>query len=288
MVKFGRVYRRKSSVAKTVQKRRRRVNVGGKKLATSVKKLVQRSISANLENKSIITYQEPTPLSGGIRGQVDQTLSPDTFPLFPPIAPGNKSHQRVGQKIRPISMIVSGYVWLNPTLDTQGNAGLNTTGVNVRLIFCSVKGKRSYTALDQTDPTTNADGYQTVAQNLLTANGLESKFDGTLERALSFRLNHKRITTHSVKYLSLKRDWSPSVSVPTAGGALQAVKRPFSVRIPVPKNIFYASDTTQIPSQFAPILMAGYNYDSGVPTANTPQGSGPLITFTTRIVYEDA
>lgn len=271
-----------------IQKRRRYPSVANKRLSSTVKQLVQRNISANLENKSIISFQKPTPLIGSIRGNVDPTTSPDTFALLPAIVPGNKSHQRVGQSIRPIAMVVSGYVWLNPTLSTQGNDGLNTTGVNVRLIFCTVKGKRSYVALEAEDPTTNADGYKTAATNLVTANGIEAQFDGSLERAIAFKINHKRITTHSVKYLSLKRDFSPSVSVPTAGGNLQASKRSFSVRIPVPKKMNFSSDLIQSPSNFAPILMAGYNFDSGAPTASAPLGAGPLLTYSTRFVYEDA
>lgn len=271
-----------------IQKRRNYKSVAGKKLSATVKKLVQRNISANIENKSVITFQKPTPLIGAIRGQVDPTLSPDTFPLFPPISPGNKSHQRVGQKLRPKSMVVSGYVWLNPSLSTQGTDGLNTTGVNVRLIFCTVKAKRSYVALEQEDTTTNADGYTTAATNLLTANGVEAQFDGTLQRAMAFKINHKRITTHSVKYLHLHRDFSPSVSVPTAGGQLAASKRAFSVRIPLPKSINYSNDQIITPANFAPILMAGYNFDSGAPTAGQPLGAGPLLTYSTNFIYEDA
>lgn len=271
---------------KSIAKKRK--GFGTKKLASTVKKLVQRNISANIENKSVITFQKPTPLIGEIRGQTDPALSPDTFPLFPPISPGNKSHQRVGQKIRPKSMVVSGYVWLNPSLSTQGNDGLNTTGVNVRLYFCSVKAKRSYVALEQEDTTTQADGYTTVATNLLTANGVEASFDGTLQRAIAFKTNHKRITTHATKYLHLRRDFAPSVSVPTAGGNLQASKRAFSVRIPLPKSVYYSNDLIVTPANFAPILMAGYNFDSGAPTAGQPLGAGPLITFSTCFVYEDA
>jgi len=277
-----------AGATKVVQKRRRYKSVANKKLATVVKKLVQRNISKNIENKSVITFQKPTALIGEIRGQVDLSLSPDTFPLFPPIAPGNKSHQRVGQKLRPKSMVVSGYVWLNPTLSTQGNDGLNTSGINVRLIFCTVKAKRSYVALENEDVSTNADGYTTAATNLLTANGQEASFDGSLQRAMAFKINHKRITTHAVRYLHLSRDFAPSVSVPTAGGNLRAVKRAFSVRIPCPTAINYSNDSITTPANFAPILMAGYNFDSGAPTASTPLGAGPLLTFSTRFIYEDA
>ncbi len=285
----ARFYRRKASNAKkTIQKRRRYKSVAGLKLASTVKKLVQRNISANIENKSVITFQKPTQLAGQIFGEVQPGNTPDTFPLFPPISPGNKSHQRVGQKIRPISMVVSGYVWLNPSLSTQGTDGVNTTGMNVRLYFCSVKAKRSYVALEQEDTTTQADGYTTVATNLLTANGVEASFDGTLQRAIAFKTNHKRITVHSMKYLHLSRDFAPSVSVPTAGGNLQASKRSFSVRIPLPKSINYSNDLIVTPANFAPILMAGYNFDSGLPTAGQPLGAGPQITFSTRFVYEDA
>jgi len=280
--------KKRMGAKRTVQKRRKYKSVANLKLARTVKELVQRNISANIENKSVITFQKPTPLPGAIFGEVVQANTPDTFPLFPPISPGNKSHQRLGQKIRPVSMIVSGYVWLNPSLSTQGNDGVNTSGVNVRLIFCTVKAKRSYVALEQEDTTTQADGYTTAATNLLEANGVEASFDGTLQRALAFRINHKRITTHSVKYLSLRRDFAPSVSVPTAGGNLQASKRAFSVRIPVPRNINYSNDLITTPANFAPILMAGYNFDSGAPTAGQPLGAGPLLTFSTRIVYEDA
>lgn len=273
----------------TIRKRKARVSIAGKKLSSTVKALVQRNISKNIENKSVITFSKLIGIPGPIVGEtiIGAGLNTDTFPIFPEINPGNKSHQRVGQKVRPMSLWCSGYVWLDPSQDTQGQGGVNNSGVNVRLYMLSSKAFKTYNALEASQaPATN--GYGLIANNLVTANGTEGSFDGSTERAIAFKTNTKRVTVHGIRNLHMRRDFAPSVSVPTSGGNLQPVKRPFAFKIAFPKQLIYSSDTSLLPSNFAPFLMAGYTYDNGVvPTAGTV-AAGPKITFTTKVVYEDA
>lgn len=281
--------KRKTGTRSVVQKRRNYKSVAGKKLATTVRKLVQRQIRKNIENKSITTYSKLIGIPGPIIGEsiIGSGLNTDTFPILPEIDPGNKSHQRIGQKIRPTSLWCSGYVWLDPSQDTQGQGGVNNSGVNVRLYMLSAKAFKTYNALNASQ-TSLIDGYGLIANNLVQSNGAETKFDGSIEKAIAFKTNTKRVTVHGIRNLHMKRDFAPSVSVPTSGGNLQPVKRTFAFKIPFPKQITYSSDTTVLPSNFAPFLMAGYYYDNGVIPSPSPTNAGPQITFTTKLVYEDA
>jgi hypothetical protein len=282
-------FNRKSGTRSVIQKRRRYKSVAGKKLATTVRKLVQRNISKNIENKSIITYSKLIGIPGPIVGEtvVGSGLNTDTFPILPVLNPGNKSHQRVGQKIRPMSLWCSGYVWLDPSLDTQGQGGVNNSGVNVRLYMLSSKAFKTYNALEASQ-SGSINGYGLIANNLVMANGTEGNFDGSLERSMAFKTNTKRVTVHGIRNLHMRRDFAPSVSVPTSGGNLQPVKRTFAFKIAIPKQLTYSSDTAVLPSNFAPFLMAGYTYDNGVVPSASPTAAGPKITFTTKLVYEDA
>jgi len=285
-------YNRRSTrmgVKPVIRKRKARVSVASKKLSSVVKALVQRNISKNIENKSVITYSKLIGIPGPIVGEtiIGQGLNTDTYPIFPIVQPGNKSHQRVGQKFRPMSLWCSGYVWLDPSLDTQGQGGVNNSGVNVRIYMCSSKAFKTYNALEASQAATS-NGYGLIASTLVTANGQEASFDGSVQRAIAFKTNTKRVTCHGVRNLHLRRDFAPSVSVPTAGGNLQPVKRSFAFKIACPKQIMYSSDTAVSPSNFAPFLMAGYTYDNGVVPSASPTAAGPQITFTTKLVFEDA
>lgn len=280
----------------------------GLKLSKPMKNLVLKEINKGREKKVIdllIGTDQVTPapgeyqsFNGAIRGETEpsQPGGADMWAVFPKIpqpdptatAPSG-AIERDGLVIKPLSLVISGKLWLDPYLgETSGELNSNFTSFTVRLFLFSSKKRNDYDALAALNPGTTVNGYKDIALKLLLNNGNTNSFDGTFNRAQSLRMNTDEITVHSMRNIVMTKEQLIFPQQTSPSGNQKACFKSFSFKCPLPKNINYATNKDVTPEAFAPVLAAGYSFNNGTGPLTAFGPSGPKIYWHSRFVYTDA
>lgn len=255
-------------------------NTAVKPPSKNIQEYVKKEIHKNLENKDIAKIQEPTQITAVI----GTNQAENVFRFFPRISRGTDKHSRVGDKITPRFCQIKGYV----TLDLN-DTNQDYDRVAVRII-CGFPKRYPLAgeALADIDvaPLDNWTNY------LMNYGTVMESYDGTL-RAVQAPVNRKEFTVKGQRTIFLSRPRfydAPLVGNDAFRNSAKSVKF-FSMKIKCPKTInYYDENDSTNSTTFEPLLLAGYSLLNGAtPAAPGPAAPKPVtISFTTRLVYEDA
>lgn len=266
----GRYYRKRKYARR--QKNRTKKSC---KLSKCMKKEVQKLISKNVEDKQAFhdTGDSLVYFNSGI------TSSGDMQRILPNIYKGTGEQERVGAQIRAKSLLIKGYLQLEPDVVVNN---VDNKRIAVRLLVVSMK---KYKAL--------ADVQNAAGAGLIEKGGTSSQFSGYISH-LYAPVNREEYITHYDKIHYLSQSYTAQQigsSTPTVQWSVDMSKgiRFFTIRIPLRgKKLIYSQDTGSDiqPVNFAPVLCAGYAHlNAASPDVVTTKVG---ICYDVTFDYEDA
>lgn len=236
-----------------------------------VKAVAKKVVADALEDK----YARAEPQSGGQPVFLNSgiTSPSDCYPIMPTIVQGTSSNQRIGDKIRPKSLVVQGYITSDGTLDTSMLQ-------RVRLFILEDKGIRNW----------QNSGSLTVGSDLLDFAGSKAQYSG-LPNHETIRLNTERYKKFVDKQYTLCKGEGLTPNVGGVGGSQVFVSGQqyysFRFKIPTPAVLLYNSGSNLYPTNFAPFLCCGHSQPDG-DIAPDVSVTKVAMTYSAHLDYEDA
>jgi len=255
-----------------------------------MKKAVKKIIDGENEDKYTnlrLGYSNPLPLNNttgiGSYGEPDLNVA---YGLMPRIEQGVAQGQRLGDKVRPKSMVVDWVISFSNPLSEAGTS----LPLLVRLMVLKSKTHKDM---------------NTLSSNLAIASDLfqlqSDIFGGAFYRTddINARINRKQYTTITDKVMKLERGTgSDPNSVNSYVGDVTCVSpssvHRFRTRIACPTWLYAGGSVSTYPSNFAPfftVCWAQANGDTPVdspPTALTYLLNPIAVSYTVHLDYEDA
>lgn len=261
-----RVYRRKP----TNKRRPKR----GKKTSRSLvtKSQLYRAIRRNIETKIAENQYGFTTFNSGI------SSAGDFITLLPSIAAGNGDAARIGNSVKPLRLVIQGYICFN----TDAAAGLVDAGLYGARLFCFQQKANRFT------------GSSSPLYNLLQNGSSTTTFSGTAMNMCQ-PVNKESYIWYADKKMVMKKNYGyTDNATPTSAIAItsfdNSMFRPFRIVLTqkqLPSVLTYDdSVNSTYPMNFYPILALGY--------ANLLNKSADTITtrlgmqFCSTLYYEDA
>lgn len=259
---------KRRSTLKPLRKRAAKKSLPNAKLVRAVaKKVVHDNIEDKYVRGEIAAGGQPVLFNAAITSPSEQ------YSLLPTLVQGVDSNQRIGDKIRPVSLRIDMYVTANGTLTTSMLQ-------RVRIFMLEDRTLRNFVSLTASP----------VGTQLLDFGGFLGGFSGLPNTDL-VRVNKRRY--------KVIRDMSVTLCkgtglTPNTGGinGTQTFVSPqqyhrFSIKIPTPAVLHYANPSDPYPTNFAPFLLAGYTQPDGdlAPDASVQKVA---IQFSSHLDYEDA
>lgn len=245
------------------------------KLSKCMKKEIQKLISKNVEDKeafhdtgdSLVYFNSYISSSG------------DMQRILPNVAIGSNENERVGSQIRGKSLVIKGYLQLEP--DTVVNS-VDNKRIGVRLMVVSMRKHKSL-----------ADVQTQAGAALIEKGGTASPFSGYISH-LYAPINREEYIKHYDKVFYLNQSYTAQQigsSTPTVQWSVDMANgiRFFTIRIPLRgKKLIYSQDTGSDlqPTNFAPVLCAGYAHLNGAAPDSITTKVG--ICYDVKMTYEDA
>jgi len=269
------------------------------KLSQAMKKAVHSLVNSSDKKKQmkfeytsneILVPAGTTGTISNIKGPINDYLQFNTF--LPPVSQGVGINKRIGDRIKPISLRVKGL------LSWQPNPGQEITGspqyysgsaeIEIRMMVISSRTVKSYDLLSQIDPAT-----------LLNAGSGPIPYDGS--QCVSFYpINPLDFTVHHDKRIRLNKP----IGVPpyddngeghptNYAGSMAAntqsnMCKPIDFTVKLPSHILYPSDSSNVASNFAPILVFGYTIPSSLGLGQNQNKNWAVFSYTSVLHYEDA
>jgi len=256
---------------RTVRRPRRNTRRPKRSVPRSIKSIVSKAISRNLETKMASTQYALTAFNSSIN------TAGDFITVLPSILQGSGQGARIGASIKPVKLVIRGYI----TYKTDFVQGARMLGT--RLFCFQDKSQKSY-------PTVTAAGpnYQ-----LLDIGGSTTNFTG---QAIQYMMPHNTdlYNWYADKKHIIRKPFGYTNSLsPTATtditGMDPSLYKPFTITIPASKmpNLKY-DDTlsTGYPVNFAPMIGLGYCDLLGY-TADTTL-TQISMEFVATLYYKDA
>lgn len=268
------------------------------KLSKPVKNAVKKIIRGDIENKYLALYPNlPSATSPGacwagagtailqLPAVRNSALGVNIVPLLPPCAQGVAQHQRIGDKIRPISLKV------DFTVSYDGR------NVNANLLHCRLMCLRDKSIKRIPDLVYNAAipqlGTPVDLQLMDFGNGTNGGYNGS-PYDQHWRINTERYSVISDLKFELRKGFGQTPqatnSVPYAGSITSmdsTMTRNFSVSVPTPQTLMYSNDTDLYPTNFAPFWCFGFTQPDGDGTVDY-LANLVMVNYTSHFVYEDA
>lgn len=203
----------------------------------------------------------------------------DCYPLVPPVPQGVDEWQRIGDKIKPKYLKVTGMISLafDPSVPTPALGGGSAIGAPGKYESPLVCRMIAFTQNDIKFATTGS--AVDVGSLLRGDNGASIAFTGLTGDLL------RPVNTDKFKVLKDKRYELVPISGNTVDGVYKTNYR-FSFKVKCPSTFKYDVNSANLPNNFAPFISIGYAY---------PNGSVPDVTQTpvifevhSTLVYEDA
>lgn len=201
------------------------------------------------------------------------TAPSEQYNLLPSVVQGTDSFNRIGDKIRPKSLRVDIYVTANGTLTTSMLQ-------RVRIFMLEDRTLKSWVNLTSSP----------VATQLLDFGSFLGGFSG-LPNCELIRVNKRRYKVIKDKTLTLAKGTGLTPNTGGINGTQTFISgnqyHKFSVKIPTPAVLHYASAGDSYPSNFAPFLVAGYTQPDG-DVAPDSAVFKVAIQYSSHLDYEDA
>lgn len=251
---------------------------GGKKTTEKeIKKVVQNEMKKQQNELkqafSAFSGNSPLQFNSGINS------TGDMLQVLPYISRGTGTNERIGDQITAKSLIVQGYVRLNPntTINDQG-----LPQVLCRLMIVSLKYRSAYP---------DSAGSAAPLSGLLKKGGTSSSWSGVISDVMA-PINTELFTVHSDQkfYLSNEYIYNPTGSAAIQIQATDVRKgiKFFKINVKCKnKKLYYDSNVTSGSSatNFAPMLLLGYTYLNG----NSPDtiSTNLGLVYSTTFNYTD-
>lgn len=223
--------------------------------------LVRKMISKNTENKEIGNKVEETTHNSPIGPA-------DCYRILPDIAEGSTGNERLGDRIKPVSLQVRGVVSVNPADNPD------TKAMYVRVCILSQKDIKNSS--------------QIAAGAVDTAHLLRPALSGLEEIPFAgnrFELNHP-INDNKFKVFMDKKYLIAPVSA-ASGNDQSRSQFVFNKTFKnLPASLTFDEGNGDTPNNFAPFLAIGYAYADG--TAPDTVATRIKTSVYSRLVYEDA
>lgn len=264
-------------------KRRNFTRVPAKKIPFSQKKALTRAVAIEVakgrENKYGAWVQRPTTIPA-IIGK-NQVLNIQR--VLPYISQGIGEYgNRVGNKINPKSMVISGWCTLDMTDETT-----DYDRVAVRIM---VGFPKRYPLYEDAEQAVTAAPLDNWTYKILDYGNGPGAFEGTLS---SFQAPHN-VDVWTMKAerkftLMRPRIWDSITATSDFARSTAGSFKFFKMKIPVPHQMEFGQATDIQPKNFAPTLLCGYTLLNGaLPGDPTTAPKQVTISYTTRLSYEDA
>lgn len=253
-----------------------RANARGKArkvINRAVKSYVNRRIARTQETKIVSTQYAPTLFNSGI------SSIGDLVTVLPPVTLGTGQNNRIGNSIRPIKLVIRGYVSYYTSSSTLADARM----LGARLMCWQDKSNRSYGNSSITN-------YQ-----LINYGGTSQTFDGTVSRWLAPH-NTDQMQWFCDKKMRIMKPFGYT----NVGGTASATNamtsmdhslfHPFTITISakhLPAVLKYdATESSNFPVNFAPYLALGYCDLLGA--AADTVSTQLQLAFDATLYYKDA
>lgn len=242
------------------------------KISAPVRSYVNRAIRRNEETKFSSNQYSLTAFNSSISNSADLTI------VLPTVSVGTGQNDRIGNKIRPIRLEITGYVCYY-TNATTGNNDARMLGAR---LFCFQ------------DKTTRSYANNIYNYHLLNLGGTSNTFTGTPLNWVSPH-NSEQFTFYADKKMTIMKPWGlTNNSTPTVSNAITGMDKsmfhPFKIvltqkQLPAVLN-YDQTDSLGYPTNFAPYLALGYCDLMGVsPDSVTNQ---LVMEWNSTLYYKDA
>lgn len=241
----------------------------GRRLAP-VKRMVQRMINKNAETKYVATNVDLSGTDLGPLWPVKPTWTAfgDAKPAIPKLDEGTGDYQRVGGKIRPVSLAVSVKVVFN-AYDLSCNSLIGVI----------------YYGTDKANRTFQGGNFPLQTTNILDkGDGTNKQWTGLLSD-LNLPTDKHLFNIKRKTFRLSKTDGNLNTDVgghPTGGYSTSNGLSEYStvLRFKTPKTLLYNADTDDYPSNFGPFYYIGFCHADG--SSLTPQDQ-KLVYASTRV-----
>jgi len=203
----------------------------------------------------------------------DITGTAETYALIPPVAQGTDDHQRIGDQISPTSLTVKGNISLSRELTFS-------TQLIADIYFLTSKQVKSETVY----------GGVPITSMFIDAGGGLASYDGTVRNS-QLPLNQDDFTLIKHKRFKFEK---PSGSLNNAAFSNVGAQSlgigcyDWTVKVPLPKTLKYATAANTVPQNAYPFMVIGYHFadDNGM----TVQTGTRLVSCTAQstLYYKDA
>lgn len=242
------------------------------KISAPVRTYVNRAIRRNEETKMSSNQYGLTAFNSGV------TANADLITVLPTIAVGTGQNDRIGNKVRPIRLEITGYVaYYTDSLTSNQDARM----LGARLFCFQDKTTRSY-------------ANSIYNFNLLNLGGTGNNFTGTALNWVSPHNNEQFTFFHDKKFVVQKPFGFTNNSTPSSTNAITGMDRsmfhPFRIVLTqkqLPAVLQYdQGDSLSYPTNFAPYMALGY---CDLMNKTPDSGSTQLVMeFNATLYYKDA
>lgn len=254
-------YRKKP---KAPVRRRPRKTAVPKSLAMAVKSQIQRS----QETKVVSSQLAYTSFNSGINA------TGELYRLLPAIGQGSAGNQRIGDKIKPVRLVIKGYV------NYRTESFANSENLIARLFAFQDKQVRCFTNVAST------------SLNLLDPGASPKQFTGNLLNVVEPHNGDQFTFFYDKKHNFYKGHGQDNLTI--SGSTTNIISANastcwfFQFTIPaskMPKSLVFEEGSTNV-INFNPLIALGYAYNmnDSPDTASTQLG----LTFTSALYYKDA
>jgi len=239
----------------------------------SVKTYVQRTINRNMETKVVTTTYGYTGFNSSIQS------AGDNIAILPQLLSGTAQNQRIGESIRPVKLVIRGYIIY------RANAVQTPVMLGLRQFVYRDKSVNCY-------PVATAAG---INFNLLEEGGTALTFDGSTNR-YNLPHNKEQFQFYKDKKMRVLKAWGytdPSFGTSSTTAMLslhESMYHPFTITLTqkqLPAVLKYDPQlSSSYPLNFAPYMAVGYcNLQNATPDVGTQQIA---MNWTASLYFKDA
>lgn len=264
-------------VPKNKRKPRKPRTTNRKSTNKTFKKRVKAIISSLAEDKQAYLSLDESALVT-FNSAINNTA--EMLQIVPNIIDGAGENQRIGDKIKPTSLKIQGYIRFVPNVtgNTSGSAS-GVCQVGVRLFIVSLKTKSNYTEVISS---------ATPLNSLLRKGGTNTAFTGVISDLFA-PINNDLWTLHHSKVFYLTQSFNNfGTNVGYWETDIKNQIKFFKYNLKVKSKTFKYDDGTSsslLPTNYAPIMLLGYTYLN----AQTPDviAANCGLFYNSILTYED-
>jgi len=241
-----------------------------KPTATAVRKIAKAVVRKEAETKYVSLTQDLS---------FNSTISSasECYRLMPDIPQGTDDFQRIGDKVSGRYLYVKGHVQYNAAFINTPRVDNYVPPSTIRLLILSQKNVKANAQIS-----TLADTSQLLKDNVAT--GVARAYVGAMTDNLA-PINKDLFKVHLDRKIKMKAIYQTSDNTGT-GGWVGLPTYYFSVRIKMPKTLYFDATNGNSPNNFAPFLCMGSVLEDGSSpfSIQTPY----RLTFLSTAYYDDA